>query len=364
MIEALVNNGCTDDAYELIQQMQADSLCRDSLNAIIYCSCLKGFAREKKLCRVWEVYQEMEEKHIEMSLVSFNTVLDACARVAQMDEVAKIMESMKKHRVEPNIITYSTVLKGHCQAGNIELGFATLAQLKKETNLKPDEIMYNTLLDGCAQNSLYEQGMQLYAEMLKEGVRPSNFTLSILVKLMNRSKRVDEAFSIVKEVAQKYALKPNAHVYTNLIQACISNRRHARALSVVETMVKEHVPLDSRTYGVLIRASFFQNQPLQAAGLLRGALGLPGALDVLAGARSAPGAGIDNSLVNETLAKLADCGCMDSLVAPILADLKQSKHRVHIDPALQRRAKLSQVDAIHRSTAANNAPWKSKPEAK
>jgi pentatricopeptide repeat protein len=324
---------------------------------VIYCSILKGFSREKKLQRVWAVYEEMTERNLEMSLVTFNTVMDACARVGSMDDVSKIMEHMKQHRVEPNIITFSTLLKGHCQAGNIDLGFSTLHQMKKETNLKPDEIMYNSLLDGCAQNSLYAEGMELYNEMLQEGLRPSNFTLSILVKLMNRSRKVDEAFAIVKEITQKYGIKPNAHVYTNLIQACVSNRRHARALTVVETMVKEHVPLDSRTYGVLIRASFFQSQHQQVTGLLRAALGLPGALEILADSRRAECRDLDNNLVNDSLSKLVDLGCMESFVAPLLADLKKSKHRVRIDPTLLRKAQMSQVDTI--SKAADSAPWKS-----
>merc|ERR1719453_1802274 len=233
MIEAVVNNGCTEDAYELVQQLQADEQCKDVVNAVIFCSILKGFSREKRLQRVWAVFEEMQQKNLEMSLVTFNTVLDACARSARMEDVGTILESMKKHCVTPNIISYSTLLKGHCQAGNIELGFSTLSQMRKETNLKPDEIMYNSLLDGCAQNGLYAEGMELYEEMLSMSIRPSNFTLSILVKLMNRSHKVDEAFKIVKEVSQKYGVKPNVHVYTNLIQACVSNRRHSWALSVV-----------------------------------------------------------------------------------------------------------------------------------
>jgi pentatricopeptide repeat protein len=338
MIEALVNNGCTEDAYDLIRDLQADSQCKDSVNAVIFCSILKGFAREKRLQRVWAVYEEMEQKDLEMSLVTFNTVMDACARVGRMEDAPKILEHMKKHRVEPNIITFSTIIKGHCQAGRIELAFETLNKMKKETSLKPDEIMFNSLLDGCAQNGLYSEGMDVFDMMVKAGVRPSHFTLSILVKLMNRSRKVDEAFSIVQNVSQKYGIKPNAHVYTNLIQACVSNRRHSRALSVVETMLKEGVALDSRTYGVLIRASIFQNQYPQAVGFLRGALGLPGALDMLVDSKYAICSQFDNNLVNETLAKLADCGCMDSLVAPLIADLKKSKIRVQIDPALHRRA--------------------------
>jgi len=167
MIEAVVNNGCTEDAWELVQQLQSDAQCKDVVNAVIFCSVLKGFAREKRLQRVWAVYEEMQERSLEMSLVTFNTVMDACARCGQMDEATKVLEHMKKHRVEPNIITYSTILKGHCQAGNIEVGFETLKQMRKETNLKPDEIMYNSLLDGCAQNGLFAEGMELYDKMLR-----------------------------------------------------------------------------------------------------------------------------------------------------------------------------------------------------
>merc|ERR1719247_3932730 len=81
MVEAVVNNGDTEGAYELICQMQDDEQCCEALNSVIYCSVLKGFAREKKLQRVWAVHREMVQRKVEISVVSFNTILDACARV-------------------------------------------------------------------------------------------------------------------------------------------------------------------------------------------------------------------------------------------------------------------------------------------
>merc|ERR1719453_1783435 len=102
------------------------------------------------------------------------------------------MDDMKAQRVKPNLITYSTMLKGHCQNGDIQTGFQILEQMKKDTRLKPDEIMYNSLLDGCAQNNLVEDGLKLLEEMQAEGVAPSNFTLSIVVKLMNRARKLDQ----------------------------------------------------------------------------------------------------------------------------------------------------------------------------
>merc|ERR1719252_554391 len=126
---------------------------------------------------------------------------------------------MKLHGAKPNVITYSTMLKGHCQRGDVQSGFEILQQIRKDPELKADEIMYNSLLDGCAQNNLVDEGLRLLDEMQSEGVAPSNFTLSILVKLMNRARRLDQAFGLVEEISKKYKFSPNVHVYTNLLQA-------------------------------------------------------------------------------------------------------------------------------------------------
>merc|ERR1719181_1037722 len=103
---------------------------------------------------------------------------------------------MERHCIRPNIITYSTMLKGHCQIGDIQTGFTILERMKKHARLKPDEIMYNSLLDGCAQHNLVEEGLRLLEVMQKDGVTPSNFTLSIMVKLLNRARKVEQAFEL------------------------------------------------------------------------------------------------------------------------------------------------------------------------
>merc|ERR1719456_2030441 len=198
-----------------------------------------------------------------------------------MDHLPKILDDMRVRRVKPNVITYSTMLKGHCQNGNIQEGFSILEQMKKDAHLKPDEIMYNSLLDGCAQNNLVDEGKRLLEEMQSEGVQPSNFTLSILVKLMNRSRRLDQAFSVVEQITKKYNFKPNVHVYTNLIQACVSNQQFNRGMGVLEQMINEHIVPESRTYMILVRACMSKGLFEQAVGLLRGALGLEDALPFL-----------------------------------------------------------------------------------
>merc|ERR1719389_888075 len=224
-----------------------------------------------------------------------------------MERLSTILGVMRSHHIKPNVITYSTMLKGHCQNGDVQTGFSILEDMRKNAKLKPDEIMYNSLLDGCAQNNLVDEGLRLLREMQAEGVQPSNFTLSILVKLMNRARRLDQAFSVVAEVTQKYSFRPNVHVYTNLVHACVSNKQLPRGMSVLEQMVGERVVPDSRTYAILARASISSGHCEQAAGLLRGALGLPGALPFLRNP-TAVCRNLDAAVVSEALVGLADRG--------------------------------------------------------
>merc|ERR1719146_292208 len=102
MVEAVVNSGDTEGAYELVHQMQDDDECRESLNSFIYCSVLKGFTREKKLERAWDVYKEMSIRKVDVSIVTFNTLVDACARCGRMDQLSGIQQEMKSVGVQPN----------------------------------------------------------------------------------------------------------------------------------------------------------------------------------------------------------------------------------------------------------------------
>merc|ERR1719424_438086 len=253
-----------------------------------------------------------------------------------MERIHKILEDMKSHHIRPNVITYSTMLKGHCQSGDVQTGFSILEDMKKEAKLKPDEIMYNSLLDGCAQDNLFEEGLRLLEEMQAGGVKPSNFTLSIVVKLMNRARRLDQAFSLVSDITQKYNFHANVHVYANLVHACVQNHQLKRGMSVLEQMIAEGIVPDSRTYAILVRGNISKEFFDQAVGLLKGALGLGEALPFLQ-TSCAVCANLDSALVNEVLGNLVDRGRAQDLAVPLLACIKQHAPKVWIDAATQRK---------------------------
>merc|ERR1719235_2743581 len=200
----------------------------------------------------------MHQNKVSPSITTYNALIDACARNGNVEKITQLVEDMKDHGLKPNLITYSTVLKGHCLRGDIRAAFAVLDDMCTTTHLKPDEIMYNTLLDGCAQSNLVEEGLRLLKRMQDEGIRPSNYTLSILVKLTSHARLLDKAFELVDQLTKKYRFKPNAPVYGNLIQACLSNKDLNKALNVLERMGLEKVEPDMRSVSSVVRSCLNQ----------------------------------------------------------------------------------------------------------
>jgi len=348
MVEALVTNGDAEAGYDLIHEMLADPEGKPLVNAVIYCSVLKGFSHQKKFDRVWAVYDEMIAGKVPFSVTSYNALIDACARSCDMGRVQELLSDMSRQQIQPNVVTYSTIVKGYCQEAvvskcswskenSLDKAFDLLAEMKKSTDFKPDEITYNTVIDGCARYGLFDKGVAVVQEMQEYGVQPSNFTLSVLVKLCTRSKRPEKAFGLCDALVQKYSLQPNVQVYNNLIHACTSIKDMEHAIQVMEQMLSEGVRTDSRTYTLLVKGYLADGCLDEALALCHTALGLPGGHKRLTrfDAKAKPAGGLPNELVTEATEALAERRGTEAA----LRALRELRHApgLKVDPKLQMR---------------------------
>jgi pentatricopeptide repeat domain-containing protein 1 len=232
---------------------------------------------------------------------------------------------MAKKGIRPNIVTYGAILKGYCQACRFDKAYALFEDMKRHPEFKPDEITFNMLLDGCARTGLYDKGMCILREMEEAGVRPSNFTLSVLAKLANRSKQPEKAFDLIVDLSKKHRLRPNLYVYNNLVQACAMLGDTPRTLSVLEEMFRGNVRPDARTYTLALRGCLQAGAVQDAAGLFRMAFGLRGAHPRLAGFELRPtsGLGLSAELVTEVLDSIAAQSSDKRLAAQLLQEVSR-----------------------------------------
>merc|ERR1719444_763344 len=113
--------------------------------------------------------------------------------------------------------------------------------------------------------------------MKSTGVNPSNFTLSILVKLLGHARRLNQAFRMVEDLSGQNGFRPNVQVYTCLVQACMLNRRLERAMTLHDAVMADAgCTADEKFYAVLARGCMQLHQPLKAVEVVRAAFQLPG----------------------------------------------------------------------------------------
>merc|ERR1719473_1305195 len=316
-VDALVKNGRVDDAWNLVQELSRDEERRHYVNTVIYSTVLKGFATARQPTRIFSVLAEMRKSGVPCNTITYNTMVDACARCGSMDRVPPLLEEMRRDHVELDVITYSTLIKGYCHAGDVDKAFKVLAEMKSDGKLAPDEILYNSLLDGCAKQNRVDDAVRLLNTMNESGVVPSNFTLSIMVKLMGRARRLGEAFQVVDDLAATSGIRPNIHVYTCLVQACAQNRKIDRALKLHDTMIVEAgCSPDEKFYSTLARGCLQVGAVEKAAAVVRCAYHLPG--HAMAVSKGAP-QGVEQKVAEEVLAKLGEGSATQRAMSPGLA---------------------------------------------
>jgi pentatricopeptide repeat protein len=279
MVEALVANWCTDDAWQLVKDMRSQESTRPLVNTVIYSTILKGFANAKdkgSTDKVMALYEEMKAEGIQPNNITYNTILNAFAQGGAMDRVPALLQDMKSSSppAEPDIVTYSTIVKGYCNSGSLDRALEILKDMQSDGKFTPDEVLFNSLLDGCAKEHRPNEALKLLDDMRSTGVTPSNYTLSMVVKLMGRCRRLNQAFTIIEDVSREYGLKVNIQVYTCLIQACFNNRQPAKAVALHEQIMKEGLTPDEMTYTALVQGCLRASLVDKAVHLTRCAHGL------------------------------------------------------------------------------------------
>lgn len=260
-----------------------------------------------------------------------------------MDALPNLLQDMKDRKLSPNLITYSTIIKGLCQNGDIPAALQTLEDLRKTPGLRPDEIVFNTLLDGCSSAGLVVEGERLLAEMRASGIAPSNYTLTVMVRLFGHGRRLDRAFELVEDVTSTYKFKPNLHVHSALIQACITARDLKRAVAVFERASQDRCCADARTSKNLLRSLMSSGSLQEAASVLRTMLHMSGGFGQARSTNdsrqsAAKEIAPDDAFINDTLSMFLDRGGEGgAIVAAFLKDVRTEKPRIRIDNNIQYR---------------------------
>merc|ERR1719263_2365770 len=226
-----------------------------------------------------------------------------------------------------------------------------------------DVIIFNTILDACSSRDQFELCDKLFTQMVDEGVKPTNFTLTVLIKRFGREGNVNKAFDLSETLPGEHGFKANAQAHTCLISACVINKQMGKAMKVFERMKSRGPVPDSMTYEKLIGGWLRLGDAEKACELVRDAYGLNGPLGRPgSGAKSlapsgtvTPGGhvqrvhGLDPKVLERMVEQLGNKGLAEQHAVPLVQELRaavanQQRKRA---PWSEQRAPWSKQSADH-----------------
>jgi len=231
MLDAIVSAGHIDEAVALFRQWEAVV----PPNTIIYSNLIKGFASIGDAERAMDMYSELKTRGVPMNIVAYSTLIDAQAKSGNPSKAQDILWQMEEDGCKPNTITYSSLLKAYCGKGDLEGALKAFEDMVSK-GLKPDTVVFNTLLDGAVRCSQFSMCDQILADMSNSCVEASCFTLSIIVKMWGKRRKLDRAFAAVRDAVKTGHSQLDSKVCTCLISACFHNQQPKRALEALEEM--------------------------------------------------------------------------------------------------------------------------------
>merc|ERR1719263_336343 len=235
-------------------------------------------ARVSNLTRCFELRAEMKAKGLQASEVTFGILLDACVSAGELDQARHVFEDLCSSGLElnkvhcttfikglisaekleeaehvlremlssngarPDLVTYSMIVKAHADNGNAKASMRFLRQMLSE-GIEPDEIVFNSVLSAaCCESQAPWKAAEverLFETLVGLGMKPTTATLSVMLKAWVRTGAWDAGMRLLESTEQRFGLKPEMRLFTQLVEACIKARSGWVALQIVKVMLNE-----------------------------------------------------------------------------------------------------------------------------
>jgi len=279
LLEAYLHCGKTDKIIELYENSPpSENL---PFNVVIFTTLIRAYAKSKRFDKIMDLYEKSRAKPaegnsgIKLNLIAYNALLDCCTQCEQYEAMEKILFNMleegkirsPEEPLNPDIITYSTIIKGLCKSNQLEKALQIYNEMK-DKNMKLDEVVFNSLLDGCVRmKSKMDVAMNLIKDMKSAGVKCSNYTYSILIKLYTKNHDIESALGVYEELKSK-GQTAGVIVYTCLLQACIKHKAIAKGIEIYNEMKKSGVAPDQVAYNTIINGCVYSGKLAQGCEIL------------------------------------------------------------------------------------------------
>jgi pentatricopeptide repeat protein len=234
-----------------------------------------------------------------MDVGTCNHFIKILLRVDKLKKAMEVYQGIKNsNSSQPSIVTYSMLIKALVDAHDMERALLIVEDMSL-AGVPPDEIVFSHLLEGCRLVGNHALGERLFEDMLVAGVRPTEYTLTMMVKLHGRCSAHEKAYKLVESWEAKFGKKPSVIHYTCVMSGCLRGKSYGLAWAAYLLMEKNGVSPDEMLMSTLIPAMVYSQAFDRVLHLARRALRYPRGIKV-------PAATLNTALTQMQLAPGAE----------------------------------------------------------
>ena len=202
------------------------------------CACKCGRWEQALSLRV-----AMERAQISPTVVTFNSLIDACGRSDQHARAVSLFEELEaSDTLAPDVVTYNVLIATHGRAGLAEQALAYLDRMR-QARLRPDLLTYNSLISACEKAGWWQKALHLLYEMRgAAGLTPDVVSYSAAI-----SPRSAHDLPTISPRSPQVS-------YSAAISACEKGHEWQRALQLLEEMATAGVAPNVYSYSAAISA--------------------------------------------------------------------------------------------------------------
>ncbi|XP_074263890.1 small ribosomal subunit protein mL103 (rPPR7)-like [Silene latifolia] len=186
-----------------------------------------------------KIIEEMDGKGVEVTAVTFTTVLDSLYRIGKVDEAERVWGEMVEKGCVPDVAAWNVKI-GHAHAGEPE-GVMGLIVEMEGAGLKPDTISYNYLLACYCRNDRLDEAMKVYEDLAKGGFRLKVATFRTLISYLCKKEDYAKGYDVFKRSVFHNKI-PDFGTLKVLVEGLVKKKRKKDAKGLIRTVKKRFPP--------------------------------------------------------------------------------------------------------------------------
>ncbi|XP_057855784.1 pentatricopeptide repeat-containing protein At3g29230 [Cryptomeria japonica] len=205
MVTGYAHAGCIEDALELFQKMP-------NRNVVSWNAIIAGYAQSGKFDEALKLFREMQLRNVRANLVTFASVLPACANLAALCKGMEIHGSVVRSRLPFDVFVWNTLIDMYAKCGSIKHAW----QLFDKMTMR-NVVSWTAMIVGYAMHGFGKEALQIFQEMQHSGTKPNKITFVGVLCACCHAGLVDDGWKYFKCMTQDYNLIPSIEHYCCIV---------------------------------------------------------------------------------------------------------------------------------------------------